>query len=253
MRFAERVAIITGGASGIGAATAQMFAQQGGHVAIADRNEQLGNDIVKTITDKDGKAIYIRADVTDPQQVEQMVSQTVAQFGSLHYAANCAGIVGPVAGITDYPYNEWLKIININLTGVFLCMQAEVRQMLAQGQGGRIVNVASAMGLVGYGNLAGYTASKHGVVGLTRDAALEMGKHGILINAICPPSTRTPMYVEFSGGSAEVEQFLVERNHPIGRIAEPEDMAAAILMLWSDDARFVIGEALQVNGGWTVQ
>lgn len=251
--FEGKVTLVTGGASGIGRATALAFAQQGAQVVIADLSDENGLAVVAEIEAAGGRAIFVKTDVTSQAQTTAMVVAAVDTFGKLDCAVNSAGIVGPVAPITSYALEEWNRIIAINLTGVFLAMQSEIQQMEQQGHGGSIVNVASAMGLVGYGNLSGYTAGKHGVVGLTRDVALEVASKGIRVNCICPPSTRTPMYMEFSGGSTEVEQMLVKANHPIGRIAEPADMADAIVLLSSDRARFVVGEALQANGGWTIQ
>lgn len=218
---------------------------------IADVNETRGQAVAEQLGTE--RVRFVRTDVTNSDDTRRMVQVAVDSFGGLDYAVNSAGVVGPVAAFADYPQDAWERLIAVNLTGVFLSLQAEVQQMLAQGRGGAIVNIASAMGLVGYGNLSAYTASKHGVVGLTRDVGLELGRHGIRVNAVCPSSTRTPMFVEFIGGAAEVEQALVATNHPIGRIAEPEDMADAVMLLCSSRARFLIGVALQSDGGWTIQ
>lgn len=249
--FQGKTAIVTGGASGIGRATALLLAEKGANVVVADINEQDG----RIVADRIGpdRALFIKTDVTNQAEVERLVSVAVARFGSLDYAVNAAGMVGPVVPLVEYDTATWEKIVAVNLTSVFLCLKAEITQMQSQGTGGAIVNVSSALGLVGLGNVAGYTATKHAVAGLTKDVALEVGKYGIRVNGVAPGSTRTPMYVEFSGGTPEVEQALIASNHPIGRIAEPEDLARAIIALLSDAFGFTIGTVLPVDGGWTIQ
>lgn len=249
--FQGKTAIVTGGASGIGRATALLLAEKGANVVVADLNEQDGRIVADQIGPD--RALFIRTDVTDQVEVERLVSVAVARFGSLDYAVNAAGMVGPVVPLVEYDTATWEKIVAVNLTSVFLCLKAEITQMQSQGTGGAIVNVSSALGLVGLGNVAGYTATKHAVAGLTKDVALEVGKYGIRVNGVAPGSTRTPMYVEFSGGTEEVEKALIASNHPIGRIAEPEDLARAIIALLSDAFGFTIGTVLPVDGGWTIQ
>jgi NAD(P)-dependent dehydrogenase (short-subunit alcohol dehydrogenase family) len=249
--FQGKTAIVTGGASGIGRATALLLAEKGANVVIADLNERDG----RAVADRIGpdRALFIKTDVTNQAEVERLVSVAVARFGSLDYAVNAAGMVGPVVPLVEYDTATWEKIVAVNLTSVFLCLKAEITQMQSQGTGGAIVNVSSALGLVGLGNVAGYTATKHAVAGLTKDVGLEVAKYGIRVNGVAPGSTRTPMYVEFSGGTEEVEKALIASNHPIGRIAEPEDLARAIVALLSDAFGFTIGTVLPVDGGWTIQ
>lgn len=249
--FQGKTAIVTGGSSGIGRATVRLLAEKGAHVVIADINERDGQTLVDQIGPD--RALFIKTDVTNPAEVERLVSVAVARFGSLDYAVNAAGMVRPVVPLVEYSTATWEKIVNVNLTSVFLCLKAEIAQMQSQGTGGAIVNVSSALGLVGLGNVAGYTATKHAVAGLTKDVALEVGKYGIRVNGVAPGSTRTPMYVEFSGGTEEVEKALIASNHPIGRIAEPEDLARAIVALLGDAFGFTIGTVLPVDGGWTIQ
>jgi NAD(P)-dependent dehydrogenase (short-subunit alcohol dehydrogenase family) len=249
--FEGKTAIVTGGASGIGRATALLLAEKGANVVVADINEQDGRIVADQIGPD--RALFIKTDVTKQDEVQRLVSVAVARFGSLDYAVNAAGMVGPVVPLVEYSTATWEKIVNVNLTSVFLCLKAEIAQMQSQGTGGAIVNVSSALGLVGLGNVAGYTATKHAVAGLTKDVALEVGKYGIRVNGVAPGSTRTPMYVEFSGGTEEVEKALIASNHPIGRIAEPEDLARAIVALLSDAFGFTIGTVLPVDGGWTIQ
>ena len=197
-----------------------------------------------------GDADFVRADVTQADEVEAMVDKTVARWGRLDCALNNAGTTGVSAPTADYTLEDWNHAIALNLTGVFLCLKYEIPAM--RDGGGAIVNMASGAGLVGFAGLPAYVASKHGVVGLTRAAALEYASQGLRINAICPGSTRTPMLEGFMGGDEQVERMMT-RAVPLGRLGRPEEIADAVVWLCSDAASFVVGHALAVDGGSVIQ
>lgn len=197
--FAEAVAVVTGGGSGIGRMTAVEFAKRGTSVVIADVNIKGGEETVTEIEDADGDALFVEADVTDPDDTQTMVDTTVEEYGRLDYAFNNAGIGGDQAPITDYSPETWENVINVNLIGVFNCMQAELSQMQEQDSGGAIVNNSSVLGKVGFETSSGYVAAKHGVLGLTKTAALENGEAGVRVNAVCPGFIETPLLTEGGG------------------------------------------------------
>ena len=245
-----RVALITGAASGIGRASARLFAEAGARVAVADIDLPGARDTVASVERDGGEAVALEVDVADAVSVRAMVAATVERFGRLDIAHNNAGIMGAGAEITDMDDAVWQRGIDVMLTGVFLCMKHEIPHMVAQG-GGAIVNTSSGAGLIGFPGQANYVAAKHGVIGLTRSAALEYIGRGVRINAICPGTARSRMVDEWMDGSAEAEAE-VAALHPIGRIAEPEEIARAALWLASDASSFVVGVALPVDGGYTV-
>lgn len=249
--LAGKSVLITGGGSGIGRAAALAFAQVGTKVAVVDVSEGGATATVRDIEQAGGTATAIRCDVTNSAQVEAMVKRTVEAFGRLDCAFNNAGIGGALATTDKYPEEEWDRVIAVNLTGVFLCMKHEIRQMKEQG-GGVIVNTASAAGLVGAGGLSAYDASKHGVVGLTKSAALENAKRGIRVNAVCPGWVETPMLGNLGSENAKFHEGIV-RYHPIGRLGTPEEVAQAVIWLCSDASSFVTGACLSVDGGLTAQ
>ena len=197
-----------------------------------------------------GDADFVRADVTQSDEVEAMVDKAVERWGHLDCALNNAGTTGVSAPTADYTLDDWNRAIALNLTGVFLCLKYELPAMLERG--GAIVNMASGAGLVGFPGLPAYVASKHGVVGLTRAAALEYASQGVRVNAICPGSTRTPMLEGFMGGDEQVERMMT-RAVPLGRLGRPEEIADAVVWLCSDAASFVVGHALAVDGGSVIQ
>jgi len=243
----NKVALVTGGSSGIGRASALAFAREGAKVIIADVDVKGGEETVQMIKKAGSAAIFVRTDVSKVGEVEAMINKSVETYGRLDFAHNNAGIWDPVKSTVDYTEEDWDRSISINLKGVWLCMKYEIPQMLLQG-GGAIANTASAAGLVGMEKRPGYTASKHGVLGLTKTAALEYAKFRIRINAICPGVIRTPMVertIQRMPGS-EVEFIAWE---PIGRLGTPEEVAEAMVWLCSDAASFVIGHALVVDGG----
>ena len=248
-----KVALVTGGASGIGRATALTFAREGAKVVIADMNEDGGQQTVHLITEKGGEAIFVRTDVSKAVEVQALISQAVATYGQLDCAHNNAGIGSrPRAPLHECPEETWDRVLAINLTGVWLCMKYEILQMLTQGSG-TIVNTASIMGLVGsWSGTAAYNASKHGVVGLTKTAALEYATAGIRVNAVCPGYIQTPLIEEALTSNPALEAQIVTR-HPVGRMGQPEEIAEAVVWLCSDAASFVTGHTMTVDGGYVAQ
>jgi len=246
-----KAALVTGGGSGLGRASAIALARAGATVTVADVDEQGGKETVTLVLEEaGGDADFVRADVTQADEVEAMVDKTVARWGRLDCALNNAGTTGVSAPTADYKLEDWNRALALNLTGVFLCLKYEIPAMLERG--GAIVNMASGAGLVGFAGLPAYVASKHGVVGLTRAAALEYASQGLRVNAICPGSTRTPMLEGFMGGDEQVERMMT-RAVPLGRLGRPEEIADAVVWLCSDAASFVVGHALAVDGGSVIQ
>lgn len=249
--FSGKVAIVTGAASGIGRASARLFAAHGAQVVVADIDDAGGEETAKLIQADGGDAVFVHTDVSDPAAVEQMVATAVATYGRLDFAHNNAGIAGAGQPIPDYPLDEWYRGIDVMLTGVFLGMRFEIPAILEAG-GGAIVNTASGAGLIGFPGMAAYVAAKHGVIGLTKTAALEFGSQGVRINAICPGTARSRMVDEWLQGDPD-NLAQVAALHPIGRIAEPEEIAEAAIWLCSDAASFMCGAAIPVDGGYTAQ
>jgi NAD(P)-dependent dehydrogenase (short-subunit alcohol dehydrogenase family) len=248
-----KVALVTGGASGIGRATALTFAREGAKLIIADMNEAGGLQTVHMITENGADATFVQVDVTQATEVEAMIRATVQTYGRLDCAHNNAGIGSrPRVRLHELPEESWDRVLDINLKGVWLCMKYEIIQMLTQG-GGAIVNTASIMGLVGSWSRSGaYNASKHGVVGLTKTAALEYATAGIRVNCVCPGYIRTPLIAEALTNHPEMEAQIVAR-HPVGRMGQPEEIAAAVVWLCSDAASFVTGHTMTVDGGYVAQ
>jgi NAD(P)-dependent dehydrogenase (short-subunit alcohol dehydrogenase family) len=249
--FEGKVAVVTGGAHGIGKATAEAFARQGAHVLLSDIAVEAGEAAARQIGEEGGSASFIRADVSDEEDVRTMVGAAVERYGRLDIAHNNAGIVGGGATVVDMPLETWNRGIGVMLTGVFLCLKYEIPVMLAQG-GGSIVNTSSGAGLIGFPTMADYVSAKHGVIGLTKTAALENATTGIRINAVCPGTARSQMVDEWIGGDPANEAEVVAM-HPIGRIAEASEIAATVVWLCSDAASFMIGHALVVDGGYSIQ
>lgn len=247
--FTNKVVIVTGGASGIGRAAAIAFAKKGAKIVVADWTEN--QETVQLITASGGEAIFIKCDVSKAADVKAMVEKTVASFGRLDYAFNNAGIEGAAAPTKDCTEENWDKTIGVNLKGIWLCMKYEIPEILKQGKGA-IVNCASVAGLVGFGGLPAYVASKHGVVGLTKTAALECAQLGIRVNAVCPGVIQTPMIDRLTGTNKEaIDQFT--KLEPVGRFGQPEEIANAVVWLCSDKASFVTGHAMAVDGGFVAQ
>jgi NAD(P)-dependent dehydrogenase (short-subunit alcohol dehydrogenase family) len=247
MAAEARVALVTGGGSGIGRAAALGFALRGDRVVVADLADDAGRQTVALIEDGGAEAGFVHTDLTIAGDVEAMVDFAVDLYGGLDFAFNNAGTTGPGAPTADYSVADWDRVVDINLKSVFLSIKYEIPAMLARG-GGAIVNTSSGAGLVGFAGLPAYVATKHAVIGLTKAAALEYVKAGIRINAVCPGSTRTPMLEGFMGGDPRVEKMMAN-SAPIGRLARPEEIAAAVLWLCSDAASFMVGAAIPVDGG----
>lgn len=247
-RFENKVALVTGAGSGIGRATALEFSREGARVAVVDWNDDAGNATVAAIRAQGGDAHFVPADVSREGDVKAMVAAVVARYGRLDAAFNNAGVDvhGPL--VTELDEATWDKVVDINLKGVFFCLKHEIPAMLEHG-GGAIVNTASVGGVVAAPRLAAYIAAKHGVVGLTRVAALEFAKQGIRVNAVCPGATQSPMLEVWlqTPGFADV----IRAQHPIGRWAQPEEIARAVLFLCAEDSSFVVGTPLIVDGGVT--
>jgi NAD(P)-dependent dehydrogenase (short-subunit alcohol dehydrogenase family) len=246
-----KVSLVTGAASGIGAASALAFAAAGAAVAVCDRDLAGAEATAKLIGEAGGTACAIGVDVTDLAQVDAMVERVLAAFGRLDCAHNNAGITGPSALTGEYDPQAWELVLAVNLTGVFHCVRAELPALLQSG-GGAIVNTASFSGLVAVSRIPAYVASKHGVVGLTKAVAVEYGRRGVRVNAVCPGSTRTPMVDGFSGGDSKVQDAMAGAS-PMRRLAEPEEIARAVVWLCSDEASFVNGHAMAVDGGAVIQ
>jgi len=255
-QFAGRVALVTGGSSGIGRASVLAFARKGAKVVVIDVDAEGGQETVRLVNEADGEATFIKADVSQAAEVEAMVSQTVEVYGRLDYSHNNAGVEGDRAFTADCQKENWDRVIGINLTGIWLCMKYEIPQMLKQGTGA-IVNTSSVVGLVGYPGRPAYIASKHGVTGLTKAAALEYAQQGIRINAVCPGFIRTPfvdraLSQHSEDEAARVKQKIIEME-PIGRMGTPEEVAETVVWLCSDAASFVTGHAMAVDGGYVAQ
>jgi len=239
------VALVTGGASGIGRATALAFAREGARVVVADLVAAGGKETVRLIKKTGGEAIAVKCDVSKTANVKAMVKKTVSTYGRLDCAFNNAG-VGVIKSIVDCTEKEWDHLLSVNLKGTWLCRKYELIQMLTQGSGA-IVNTASVLGLIGTQNYAPYIASKHGVVGLTKAAAMDSAHAGIRVNAVCPGSVLTPMFEPILD-DPQLEDA-IKKMHPLGRFAKPEEIAEAVIWLCSDAASFVTGAALPVDGG----
>jgi NAD(P)-dependent dehydrogenase (short-subunit alcohol dehydrogenase family) len=246
----NKIALITGGASGIGRVSALALAREGAAVALSDVNIEGGEKTTQMINDTGGKALFVPCDVAQPAEVEVMVKTVIETFGGLDCAINNAGISGEMIGrIHETDDTVFDHIISVNLRGVWLCMKHELRHMMEQKRG-VIVNMASVAGLGAAPKGAAYAASKHGVVGLTKTAAVEYAKHGIRVNAVCPAYTDTPMVTNLIEANPIMEQLTLA-GIPMKRRGRPEEIAEAVVWLCSDAASFVTGIALAVDGGLT--
>ena len=247
--FKNKVALVTGGSFGIGRATALAFARKGAKVVIADWEEN--QETMDLIENLGGDAIFVKCDVSKKAEVKALIKKTIDTFGRLDFAFNNAGIEGTSATVQECSEENWDKTIGVNLKGIWLCMKYEIPEMLKTGKGA-IVNCASVAGLVGFQGLPAYVASKHGVIGLTKTAALEYAKLGIRVNVVCPGVIQTPMIDRLTGKKKEtIEQYI--DLEPVGRFGEPEEIANAEVWLCLDEASFVTGLAMPVDGGFVAQ
>jgi len=250
--FENKTALVTGGGLGIGRATATAFALEGANIVIADVLNNQSQETVEIIQSSGGEAMSIECDVSKPADVINAINTAVEKFGRLDFACNNAGIGGITAPTGDYPEEDWQRVININLTGVWLCMKYEIQAMLKQGSGS-IVNMASILGQVGFANSPAYVAAKHGVLGLTKTAALEYATKGIRVNAVCPGFIYTSM-LEKSGIKEGTQMYdMISGMHPQKRLGNAEEVADAVVWLCSSQSSFVTGTALAVDGGYLAQ
>ncbi|TDI14310.1 MAG: SDR family oxidoreductase [Acidobacteria bacterium] len=246
-----KVMLITGGASGIGRAAAQAGARAGATVVLSDVSDDEGERVAEEIRADGGRAGYVHADVCRESDVRALVERTVSEHGSLDCAFNNAGIEGVAAPLAESSEEIWDRVLEVNLKGVWCCMQHEIRQMLRQ-ERGAIVNASSVMGVVASRDNPAYAASKHGVVGLTHSAALDYAEAGIRVNAVAPGYIRTPMLERLFALHPDLEESAI-RRHPMGRLGTPEEIAQAVVWLCSDAASFVTGQVLPVDGGYLAQ
>lgn len=249
MNFTGKTVLITGSGSGIGRATAIMFAEKGADIMVSDINEKGGLETVEMVKKIGQKAAFCKTDVSNLAEVKNLVQQTVDTFGRVDIAVNNAGIGGDFKITHEYSTENWDKVIAVNQTGVFYCMQAELAQMTKQG-GGAIVNIASIAGLKAQPYTAAYTAAKHAVVGLTKTAAHEYARYNIRVNAVCPVFTMTPMVKDMLTIDPTFEKKLL-RNIPLRRYGQPNDIANAIVWLCADETGFITGHSMPVDGGMT--
>jgi NAD(P)-dependent dehydrogenase (short-subunit alcohol dehydrogenase family) len=243
-----KVALVTGGTSGIGRDTAVLFAKAGAKVVLAGRREPEGNEIIELIRAAGGDGLFVKADISKASEVDALIQKVVERFGRLDIAFNNAGIEGVWVPIVRQSEADWDRTIAVNLKGVWLSLKFEIRQMLKQGGAGAIVNMASITGLIGSTGAAAYSASKHGVIGLTKTAALENAKSGIRVNVVCPGVIETAMGERLFGAPAVHKAVL--GLHPIGRLGRPMEIAEAVLWMCSDRASFMTGQSLVLDGGF---
>ncbi len=243
-----KVGLITGGTSGIGRETAVLFAKAGAKVVVSGRRDREGEETIELVGAAGGDGLCVKADVSNASEVEALVQRAVEKFGRLDIAFNNAGIEGVLVPIVRQSEEYWDRTIDINLKGVWLCLKYEIQQMLKQGSGGAIVNMASVVGLIGSAGAAAYSASKHGVLGLTKAAALETARSGIRINAVCPAAIETTMAERLYNAPA-VHKYVLG-CHPIGRFGRPAEIAEGVVWMCSDRASFMTGQSLALDGGF---
>ena len=252
--LAGKTAFVTGGGSGIGRATALRLAEEGANVAVVDLNEPAARQTAEAISASGGRALAVQCDVTRTEQVAAAVAATVERFGGLHVVCNCAGIFAAEGGVVDCSEEDWDRVLAVNLKAVFLTGKHAVPHFRSAG-GGAIVSISSVYGFTGLAGECAYDASKGGVINLTRQMAVDFAKEGIRVNAVCPSDCDTPLITALfePGADPEEEKRKLGEPIPMGRIAQPEEIASVIAFLASDDARFVTGVALPVDGGFLVQ
>jgi NAD(P)-dependent dehydrogenase (short-subunit alcohol dehydrogenase family) len=249
--LAGRSGVVTGAASGIGRAAAVALAAAGADVLVVDVDVAGGEETV-ALAGGPGRASFFAADVADPAAARAFVAAALERYGRLDFAHNNAGVVFAGAPIHEVSDVDWQRMIDIDLTGVFNCMRAEIAAMLDAGDGGSVINTASGVGVVGLPGQGPYVAAKHGVIGLTRVAALDYARQGIRVNAVCPGSIETPLFEEAAAADPGL-RGLVEAGHPVGRLGRPGEVADAVVWLASDASSFVTGQPILVDGGYTAQ
>ncbi len=251
MRLADKVAIVTGAGAGIGRATALLFAREGAKVVIADLDPRGGAETVDLIKKDGGEAILALTDVSKSSEVQNMVKTTLDAYGRLDILVNNAGIFAE-GSVVETTEDDWRRLLGVNLTGVFLCMKYCIPEMI-KGGGGAIVNVGSEAGLVGIGNQVTYNVSKSGVIALTRSTALDFALHNVRVNCLCPGRTLTPLVQKVIAESEDpaATRRILSEDRPLKRMGEPEEIAAGILFLASDEAPYAIGTILSIDGGYT--
>jgi NAD(P)-dependent dehydrogenase (short-subunit alcohol dehydrogenase family) len=249
--FVGKVALVTGGSSGIGRACAVAFAREGAKVVIGDRQVEQGEETIQMVKEAGSDGLFIKTDVAKEADIKMMVEKTIATYDRLDYACNNAGIQQLPTPLPEQTEETFDKIMNVNVKGVWLGMKYQIPQMLKNGSGA-IVNISSVAGLIGFPSLGLYTASKHAVLGLTKSAALEYAKSGIRINAICPGGIKTEMMERVAQENPQMLEQVMQM-HPIGRFGEPEEIAHSVIWLCSNQASFVTGQSLAVDGGYVTQ
>lgn len=249
-RMAGKVAFVTGAANGIGRATAVAFAREGASVVVVDISESGSQETVHMIEELGGQAVAVTSNVTIAEDVRSALDKTIETFGRLDFAFNNAGVEHPSTPLADITEETWERVIDINLRGVFLCMKYEIPLLLQQG-GGAIVNTSSGAGVQGFKGGAAYGASKFGVVGMTKCAALDYAGSNIRVNAVCPGIIDTPMMDRLTEGTPEGRERVIAQE-PVGRMGTPEEIAATVIWMCSDESSFLVGHALVVDGGQTV-
>ena len=243
----QRVAIVTGGSSGIGRATAIALAKEGAKIVVAARRSKEGEETVRLVKETGSDGIFVNTDVANEASMKSLVEKTIDSYHRLDYAFNNAGIEQSMAPLTEQTVEEFDQIMNVNVRGVWLCMKYEIPELIKSG-GGAIVNMSSGAGVVGLPQFSLYVASKHAVLGLTKSAALEYAKSGIRINAVAPGGVDTDMVERLTVAYKQWREMLTSM-HPIGRLSNPEEIANAVVWLLSDKASFVLGHKLLVDGG----
>ena len=251
-RLENKTVFITGGLSGIGKECALAAAKEGANIVIADLNSEITDKVMEVIRKENSKAIFVDCDVSESAKVQDAIHKTISTFGTLDIALNNAGIGGEANKVGEMSEEGWLKVININLNGVFYCMKLELVQMSKQ-KSGVIVNMSSILGKVGFANSSNYVAAKHGILGLTQTAALEYAAEGIRINAICPGFIDTPLLTNAGiSENTDLKKYIMGL-HPFKRLGKPEEIAAVFIFLASEDSSFMTGSAIEVDGGYLAQ